>query len=328
MVKQDVVGEQLFEELADNAPVMIWRAAADKRCDFFNAPWLQFTGRPMEKELGAGWMEGVHPDDLDRCLEVYQSAFDSREAFSLDYRLQRHDGVYRWITANGKPFNRNGQFAGYLGSCIDVHDRREIGNGRKDLLSELNHRVKNVLATVQALVRQSLSSAAMPKDAEQRLTTRLMVLATTQELLADNGWRGADLKRLAERILRLAAPSADRMVVDGPEVFLVPAQMQSLAMAFCELGLNARQHGAWSSGEGRTELHWEWLEPDRLHFRWQEYEGPVVSIPQKRGFGLRLLQGMLPGEAGGKTDIRFESPGLRCDIALNIAKPPESSRSS
>ena len=78
MVKQDVVGEQLFEELADNAPVMIWRAGADKLCDFFNAPWLQFTGRPLEKELGAGWMECVHPDDLNRCLEVYNSAFGRR----------------------------------------------------------------------------------------------------------------------------------------------------------------------------------------------------------------------------------------------------------
>jgi PAS domain S-box-containing protein len=328
MVKQDVVGDQLFEELADNAPVMIWRAGTDKLRDFVNAPWLQFTGRPLEKELGAGWLEGVHPDDLDRCLEVYRAALDSLKPFSTDYRLRRHDGAYRWVTDNGNPFNRNGQFAGYLGSCIDVHDQREIENGQKDLLSELNHRVKNVLATVQALVRQSLSSAAMPKDAEQRLTTRLMVLSTTQELLADNGWRGADLKRLAERILRLTAPGADRIVVDGPDVFLVPAQMQSLAMAFGELGLNARQHGAWSCGEGRTELRWEWLEPDRLHFRWQEFQGPAVSIPQRRGFGLRLLQGMLPGEAGGKTDIRFDPSGFFCDVALNIAKPPESSRSS
>ena len=327
MVKQDVVGEQLFEELADNAPVMIWRAGADKLCDFFNAPWLQFTGRPLEKELGAGWMECVHPDDLNRCLEVYNRAFDRREAFSMDYRLRRHDGAYRWVADNGKPFTRNGQFAGYFGSCVDAHDRKELEGGRKDLISELNHRVKNMLATVQALVRQSLSSAMMPKDAEQRLTTRLMVLSRTQELLADNSWRGGDLTSLAERILQLTAPSADRMKVDGPEVFIVPARLQSLAMALGELGLNARQHGAWSSGAGRVELRWEWLEPDGLHIRWQEYQGPAVSTPQKRGFGLRLLQGMLPGEAGGKTDIQFDPQGLVCDITLKIAMPPGSRES-
>lgn len=328
MTKEDVVGEQLFEELADNAPVMIWRAGEDKLCDFFNAPWLQFTGRPLKEELGAGWTDGVHPDDLDRCLEVYNSAFDQRDAFSIDYRLRRHDGVYRWIVDNGRPFERNGKFAGYFGSCIDVQDRKEIEDTRKDLIGELNHRVKNNLATVQALVRQSLSSAASTKEAEQRLTTRLMALSRTQELLAENGWSGADLKLLADKILQLTSPDGDRVNVEGPEVFVVPSKMQSLAMAIGELGLNARQHGAWSSDEGQVDLRWMWLEPGRLRLIWREDKGPPVSTPQKRGFGLRLLQGMLPAEDGGKTDIRFDPQGLICDMTLVIAPPPQGNKTS
>src|SRR3712207_1756569 len=109
-----------FRELADNAPVMIWRAGPDKLCDFFNKPWLDFTGRTLEQEIGNGWTEGVHPDDLDRCLSTYVEAFDARREFSMDYRLRRHDGEYRWVLDNGRPFYRAGnEFAGYFGSCID-----------------------------------------------------------------------------------------------------------------------------------------------------------------------------------------------------------------
>ena len=117
-------GERFFRELADNAPVMIWRSGPDKLCDWFNKPWLDFTGRTMEQELGNGWTEGVHPDDFQRCLETYVGAFDARRPFSMMYRLRRADGAYREILDNGAPFYRGGAFAGYFGSCIDVSDQQ------------------------------------------------------------------------------------------------------------------------------------------------------------------------------------------------------------
>jgi PAS domain S-box-containing protein len=116
-------GELFFKELADNAPVMIWRSAPDALCDWFNKPWLDFVGRAMEQEIGNGWAQGVHPDDFDRCLEVYLSAFEARESFTMTYRLRRADGLYREILDNGKPFYRAGAFAGYFGSCIDVTEQ-------------------------------------------------------------------------------------------------------------------------------------------------------------------------------------------------------------
>ena len=106
----------------DAAPVMIWVSGQDKLCTWFNRPWLDFTGRSMEQELGNGWAEGIHPEDFDRCLQMYVQHFDARLPFRMQYRLRRHDGAYRWIDDTGIPRRANdGTFIGYIGSCTDVH---------------------------------------------------------------------------------------------------------------------------------------------------------------------------------------------------------------
>jgi two-component system, LuxR family, sensor kinase FixL len=113
--------ESRFRVVADAAPVLIWMSGVDKLCTFFNKPWLEFTGRSFEQELGNGWAEGVHPDDLQRCLDTYTQAFDARKPFVMQYRLRRHDGEYRWISDNGVPhYDAQKNFAGYIGSCIDI----------------------------------------------------------------------------------------------------------------------------------------------------------------------------------------------------------------
>lgn len=117
--------EQRFRRVANTAPVMIWMAGTDKQCSYFNETWLVFTGRSHEDELGNGWVEGVFEEDVDRCLQTYSSAFDRREPFQMEYRLRRHDGEYRWIFGLGVPrFNPDDSFAGYIGSCIDVTERK------------------------------------------------------------------------------------------------------------------------------------------------------------------------------------------------------------
>jgi two-component system, LuxR family, sensor kinase FixL len=113
--------EERFRIVADAAPVLIWMSGVDKLCTFFNKVWLEFTGRTTEQEMGNGWAEGVHPDDLQRCLNIYTDAFDTREPFVMQYRLKRHDGEYRWISDTGVPrYDAQKNFAGYIGSCADV----------------------------------------------------------------------------------------------------------------------------------------------------------------------------------------------------------------
>ena len=188
-------GENQFRLLADNAPVMIWRADTTKACDFFNEPWLRFTGRTMEQEAGFGWAEGVHPDDYERCVKIYTDAFDARQEFSMDYRLRRHDGVYRWLLDNGRPFvAADGRFAGYFGSCIDIHDRKEgeerlkstlvererLLREKEGLLQEVHHRTRNNMQLIVSLLRlQVRDAAAEERSCLEEAVMRVRSIALT-----------------------------------------------------------------------------------------------------------------------------------------------------
>lgn len=119
--------------LVNQAPILIWRSGLDLGCDFFNDVWLAFTGRPIEAELGNGWAEGVHPEDLDRCLAIYTTSFENKATFEMEYRLRRADGEYRWLLDRGAPSSdAGGVFRGYIGSCLDITDRKELDRLRSE----------------------------------------------------------------------------------------------------------------------------------------------------------------------------------------------------
>ena len=117
--------EVQYKNLADSGLALIWTAGTDKKCTYFNNPWLTFTGRILEQEIGDGWAQGVHPEDLDACVNTYFTAFDKREAFSMEYRLRHHSGEYRWLSDMGTPnYNSLGDFVGYIGHCFDITERK------------------------------------------------------------------------------------------------------------------------------------------------------------------------------------------------------------
>ena len=129
--------EVQYRNLANTGLALIWTSGPDKLCTYFNEPWLEFTGRKLEQEIGNGWAEGVHPDDFDRCLNTYVTAFDKRESFEMEYRMRHHSGEYRWILDMGTPnFNNNGDFVGYIGHCFDISERKLM---ERDLIIAKEH---------------------------------------------------------------------------------------------------------------------------------------------------------------------------------------------
>ena len=153
--------EQRFRHVANTAPVMIWKAGTDKLCNYFNEPWLHFTGRSLKAELGNGWADGVHPDDLPRCLHTYTDSFDRREPFRMEYRLRRYDGEYRWVLDTGVPrFTEGRQFTGYIGSCIDVTDRKLA----EETVVDLERRLLNAQEQERSRIARELHD-----DINQRL---------------------------------------------------------------------------------------------------------------------------------------------------------------
>lgn len=130
--------EERFRVMADSAPIMMWMAGPDKGCTDFNRGWLEFTGRTLQQESGDGWIAGVHPSDLGRCLNIYHAAFDERKPFAMEYRLRRRDGEYRWVSDTGVPrLLLDGSFVGYIGCCIDVDDQKQGELARIELSRRL-----------------------------------------------------------------------------------------------------------------------------------------------------------------------------------------------
>ena len=152
--------ENRFRVMADTAPVYLWMAGTEALCNFFNQSWLAFTGRTMEQELGYGWAEGVHPEDFQHAVDAYMQAFNRREPFTIEYRLRRADGEYRWILDNGVPrFLLGGEFAGYIGSCIDITDRKEVEKER-----ELRLEMEQVARAEAERLRRQAEEASRLKD--------------------------------------------------------------------------------------------------------------------------------------------------------------------
>ncbi len=157
--------EKRFRLVANTAPVMIWMSGPDKLCTYFNNPWLEFTRRTIELELGSGWTQGVHPEDLKACLDTYTTAFDRRESFKMEYRLRRYDGQYRWLLDQGVPrFLDDGTFAGYVGCCLDISDQKEAAAS----LVELGGRL------IQA---EEVERARIARELHDDINQRLALLA-------------------------------------------------------------------------------------------------------------------------------------------------------
>ena len=223
--------EARFRLMANAAPVLIWISGPDKACTYFNRPWLEFTGRSLEKELGHGWAQGVHPDDLAECLKVYNSHFDARKPFDIEYRLRRHDGEYRWIVDQGVPrLAPNGDFAGYIGACTDVTDRKQAEEGLRTSQRELR-----VLAG-RLLNSQEVERRRIARDLHDDINQSLALCPSSWILLAQKPEEtvsrpGGRLRHLSNMVKQLSTS------VHELSHRLHPAKLEQLGLVAAVRGL-------------------------------------------------------------------------------------------
>jgi PAS domain S-box-containing protein len=221
-----IESEGRFRIMADKAPVMIWMSGTDKLCTFFNQGWLDFTGRSMDEELGNGWVCGVHPDDLANCINRYSSAFDGRVPFEMEYRLRRFDGKYRWIVDQGVPrFEPQGTFCGYIGSCIDITDRKLT----EESLQELGGR----LITAQEEERTRIA-----RELHDDLSQRLALAVIDLDLLTQDvpGLSSHARKRLDNITRTISGLTSD---IHGISHRLHPSRLDTLGLVAALRGLCA-----------------------------------------------------------------------------------------
>ena len=186
--------EARFRSMADTAPVLIWMSGTDKLCTFFNKGWLDFTGRSLDQELGNGWADGVHAEDLAQCLKTYESAFDKREPFTMEYRLRRNDGEYRWLLDSGTPrFDAAGAFVGYIGSCIDIGDRKQ---------TELDHQLQTMeLARVGRLTLMGELAASLAHEVNNPLGAMVTNASAGLRMIARGQMGTGELQELLADIV-------------------------------------------------------------------------------------------------------------------------------
>lgn len=291
---------------------------------FANDSFLALTGYEREEVLGRSYHFMMAEDTDPDARAQIESTFD--DAFNASYPevlYHRKDGSTFWaIIFIGPVFDENNAIVQHFASFVDVTQRKQDEERLREMLDELDHRVKNTLATVQAIANQSLSGSAADKLARDAFQERLLALSKGHELLSRESWEGASLRAVIEQILQPFGSDdgqAARFSIEGDDIVLKPKAALALAMMFQELASNAAKFGALSNETGHVEVAWRietGPQGKQVRLRWQERGGPPVSPPGHKGFGSRLIERMLAQELDGEVSLSYEPGGAVCEIVM------------
>lgn len=265
------------------------------------------------------WLDRIHADDLKAVTDAWQKAISDRGAYEAEMRIQHNDGTVRWLREQGHYVpDPNGLPGSLTGLAVDITERKQAEEARSLLIEELNHRVKNMLATVQSIAHQSLAGAQI--EQKRRFLSRIQALATGHNLLTQSQWKGA---RLADILQALFAPhrgeSDGRLLLRGDDVILSSRDAISVTLAVHELLTNAIKYGALTVPTGKIAVTWTLAgtTPKRLQFSWSEEGGPPAEKPERTGFGTRLLKS-LASQSNGEYACHYGESGMRCELTLPI----------
>jgi len=269
--------------------------------------------------------EGVkskfHTDDLELMWARVANALDPRSdgRYDVEYRVKQLDGSWRWLSAWGLvEFEGEGddrKLVAIAGASRDLTQRKQAEEHQRLLLDELNHRVKNTLATVQAITSQTLRTARDLPSARESIERRIHSMAQAHDLLTSRSWKGANLTDVVARALEAFTPA--QVKISGEPVELSPRHTLALSLALHELATNATKYGALSCPGGQVNVAWA-VREGKLRLTWEERGGPPVTPPTRKGFGTRLLKALLAQELGGDMKITYEVPGVRCRVVVAL----------
>jgi PAS domain S-box-containing protein len=285
----------------------------------------------LEPDTPITWAELrnlLHPADMERATAAMLRSMDTQFQYDVEYRIRRaSDGARVWVAAQGQAtLNESGILSGMTGVVQDITDRKHAEERQHLLIRELHHRVKNTLATVQAIVGSTARTASSIDEFYQGFVGRIVSLARTHNLLTEDLWQKASLEELIQTELGPYEDEArNRVIVDGPSVELPSEAAVPIGMAIHELTTNAAKHGALSTFGGQVEVTWQ-VEPTeprpKLRFSWMERGGPRVSMPTRQGFGSRLLQRVLAAQLQADVKMEFPEDGFRFTMELPIPGDP------
>lgn len=262
-----------------------------------------------------------HPDDQalmwSRVTKALDPLGDGR--YDVEYRVKQRDGSWRWLSAWGLvEFDGDGperKPVAIVGASRDLTDRKQAEDLQRLLLNELNHRVKNTLATIQAISAQTLRGARDLPSAREALDRRIRSMAQAHDLLTLRAWTGANLADVVMRALDAFTPTQVKM--SGAAIDVSPKHALALSLALHELATNATKYGALSCPEGRVNVQWG-AQEGMLQLHWEESGGPPVAPPTQRGFGSRLLEELVGRDLGGDTKLNYDVSGVRCSISARL----------
>ena len=266
------------------------------------------------------WLASVHPEDAERLRVLRSQAFQNRQReYHVDYRVV-HAGEVRWIESRRfVSYNSDGCAQRVIGVDIDITERKRAEERQRVLVAELDHRVKNALATVSSIVAQTAVGSKSIADFVAALDGRICSMATTQELLSSGAWQGISLTELIRHELAPYATS-DNTKISGPEVILRPEAGRAMAMVLHELATNAAKYGAFSTSTGQVSIQWHLRmngqPPSYLALEWQELGGPRIVAPGKSSYGTSTICDLIPFEFGGTVDLTHAPEGVRCRVEL------------
>jgi PAS domain S-box-containing protein len=314
--------EQRLAATYEHAAIGITEAAPDGRVIRVNEAICAITGYSREHLLTTKLFENSHPDDIEADREAFRKQVAGElEFYSVEKRYVRRDGRMIWVFVCSSPVRDAAGRLLYLVRVVqDITERKAAEQRQQLLIDELNHRVKNTLATVQSLASQTARSAPTPAAFRESFEGRLIALSKAHDQLTMHHWESADLRALLTAGFAPYQAGPQRIVLRGEDLVLRPRAVLTLAMAFHELITNAAKYGALSTPAGRIEIRWQPTDGEgaMLHIEWREQGGPPVAEPAQRGFGSRLLEGGIAAELGGRTRLIFAPEGLRCELDIPL----------